>query len=132
MAAMKRRMPSFAAVLALFAFVFAQMLAAVYACEMGTPAQAAAVADTQAAALDCCDPALPSMDPACDNHCQQAGKTSERVHVPPAPVPLTAIVVMPTKIAGSHHVPRSTPARAPDLARHIAPPLSIRNCCFRI
>lgn len=127
---MKRRVPSFTAVLALVAFVFAQLLAAAYACEMGLATQPAA--DTQDAGHDCCDPSLPSMDPACDNHCQQASKTSERVHASPAPAPLPVLVAMPLAIAGPRGAFSAPPSRAPDLARHIAPPISIRNCCFRI
>jgi hypothetical protein len=127
---MKRRTPSFAALLALFAFVFAQMLAAAYACEMGTPAKAA-VADAQSG-HDCCDPALPTMDPACDNHCQQASKTADRVHVSAGPATPPAPAVLPPAIASPPSAFSSPPARAPDLARHIAPPIAIRNCCFRI
>ena len=128
---MKRRAPPFAIIVALAAFVFAQLMGAVHACDAGmgaqVPAKAAAVSPMDG---DCCDHGQPA-DPACDNHCQQAYKAPERVQVATA-APLVAIgFASPVAMARKAEAP-SSPRAAPHLARLTEPPISVRNCCFRI
>ena len=132
LAAMKRRAPPFAIIVAVAAFIFAQLLGAVHACPVGLdgnmPVKAAAVSPMDG---DCCDHGQPAPDPACDNHCQQAYK---------APEPVQALIVAPlvavgfvTPVASRAIADRpSNGSTAPHLARHTEPPISVRNCCFRI
>ena len=129
---MKRRAPPFAIIVAVAAFVFAQLMGAVHACEIGldgkVPAKAAAVSPMDG---DCCDHGQPAPDPACDNHCQQGYKAPERVQLPSV-APLAAIGFA-TSVAAVTPPERPSSARAaPHLARHTEPPISVRNCCFRI
>ena len=124
---MKRRTSSIASLIAIVAFVFSQLAIAAYACEMGMAHEAAAVQPS----ADCCDPAN-APDTACHDHCQQANKAPERTVVLGVAAPAEASPAMPLRvpdIAGTHPAPR---LKAPHLARHIEPPISIRNCCFRI
>jgi hypothetical protein len=128
---MKRRAPPFAIFAAIVAFVFAQLMGALHACEIGLPAADAKAAAVTQAADDCCDHGQPASDPGCDNHCQQAYKAPERVQAT-AVAPLVATgfaIAFATAAAPPPASPRPT---APHLARHTEPPLSIRNCCFRI
>ena len=126
---MKRRASPIASILAIVAFVFAQLAAAVYACEMGMAVAAAAAGQSNG---DCCDPGHTSPDAGCRNHCQQASKASERPlasGVAPLAQASLAVPQHPDRIV------RARPAailRAPHLARHLEPPIFIRNCCFRI
>jgi hypothetical protein len=125
---MKHRRP-FAAVVALVAFVFAQLLAAAYACEMGM-AQPAAAQSAAAPAGDCCDP-VTAPDAACHNHCEQANKAPERIVASNVAAPIEARLAVPFRVA-SLAAPPPPEISAPYLARHIEPRISIRNCCFRI
>lgn len=129
---MKRRAPPFAIIVAVAAFIFAQLMGAVHACEAGldakAPVQASVVAPMDG---DCCDHGQPAPDPACDNHCQQAYKAPERMQVATV-APLAAIgFATPVAMVKRAEAP-SPPRAAPHLARHTEPPISVRNCCFRI
>ena len=131
---MSRRSRPFAAFLAILALLFAQAMASVHACgdfKASTAAFAAAAAAAVPHDGDCCDPATPQPDSACDNHCQQAKQAPERVQVSSVMPPLAIAFVIPAALA----LPQAPPApvtAAPDLARDTQPPISIRNCCFRI
>lgn len=129
---MKRRAPPFAIIVAIAAFVLAQLMGALHACEVGLdgklPAKAVAASTLDG---DCCDHGQPAPDPACDNHCQQACKAPERVQAA-AVAPLVAIgFAAPVAVPMPAGRP-SSPRAAPHLARHTEPPISVRNCCFRI
>lgn len=130
-ASMKRRPPPFAVIVAIAAFILAQLMGAVHACDMGTrqaPAKAAAVAHDGG---DCCDHGQTAPDPNCDNHCQQAFKAPERVQASVVASVVAAAVALPA-VRTSRSAPRASALPAPHLARHTEPPISIRNCCFRI
>jgi hypothetical protein len=130
---MKRRPPPFAVIVAIAAFILAQLMGAVHACDMGTAGQAPA----KAAAVvvhddgDCCDHGQTAPDPSCDNHCQQAFKAPERVQASGVASVVAAGVALPA-VRTSRSVPPASVLPAPHLARHTEPPISIRNCCFRI
>ena len=127
---MPRRFPPFAIVLALAAFVFAQLLATVHACDMGVPAKAPAAAG-HVVADDCCDKSQPAGDPECDNHCRQASPAPERVQ-PQATASVVPSLVVQAFLPLAQATPLAAHSRAPNLARHIEPSIPIRNCCFRI
>jgi len=110
--------------------VFAQLLAAAYACEMGMAASPAAQSSAAPAGGDCCDPAT-APDAACHNHCEQAGKAPERVVASNVAAPVETGLAVPLRVDVPAPSPRPE-ASAPHLTRHIEPRISIRNCCFRI
>lgn len=131
---MSRRSPPFAIIVAVVAFVFAQLMGAAHACEMGFPGKAQAAAVAAPALQDCCGEGTPApMDASCHNHCQQANSAPERVN-PGAAMPAPAAAIAPpasTSVRIADPPPRAS-SPAPDLARHTGPSISIRNCCFRI
>lgn len=130
---MKRRHRPFAAVLAVIALLFGQLMASVHACDVAGPGNSPVAASADVApADDCCDHGTPPADPACGNHCQQGNQAPERAQSPTV-APLVALgFAMPGPAAVVPAVPSSPPSAAPDLERDTQPPLSIRNCCFRI
>jgi hypothetical protein len=124
---MSRRASPLACLLAIVAFVFAQLAVAAYACEMGMSYGGSMAAPNG----DCCDPQTPAPDAACHEHCQQANKAPERAAsfcVAPVAGSLAAALRVEPLIAAR------PPAflQSPHLARHTEPPVSIRNCCLRI
>ncbi|HET9652568.1 MAG TPA: hypothetical protein VFP36_10270 [Usitatibacter sp.] len=130
---MKRRSRSLASVLAILALLFAQLMAAVHACEVDKPVKAsvAAASDAQTGD-DCCDHGQRAPDPACDNHCQQGKQNTER-STGFTVIPLVgAGFAMPGAPALAPLAPAGNPSLAPDLTRDTEPPISVRNCCFRI
>jgi hypothetical protein len=128
-----RRFRSFAAVLALVALVYAQAMASVHACDGQAFARAAVATDAGAQPLpDCCDEEQPAQQPLCDTHCQQGKQTLDRGQAPiVAPVAATAFV-LPLVVTGVDIASAPPAVHPPDLARITEPPISIRNCCFRI
>jgi hypothetical protein len=129
---MKRRPPPFALLVAVAAFVFAQLMGAAHACEMGSaPASPAKAIAALHAGADCCDQGQPAPDPSCDNHCQQAYKAPEQVQVSSVSPLVLAGHALPPSVSPWAPPPSSSP-RTHYLARHAAPPKTIRDCCFRI
>ncbi|HEY6862755.1 MAG TPA: hypothetical protein VI319_02555 [Burkholderiales bacterium] len=129
---MSRRTRPFAALFAIVALLFAQAMAAVHACDVLAPEKAPVTASAPAqAGDDCCDHDTLPADPACGNHCQQGNQAPDRVQ--PTVAPLLALGFMMTSVAIAPAPVASHPATAaPDLERDTQPPISIRNCCFRI
>ena len=129
---MERRSRRFASLLAVLALLFAQALASVHACDQfnGGKMTVAAKAHGHPAG-DCCDDGKGQPDPLCDNHCQQ-GKQATESGQNASVTPLVAGgFVMPIAIA-PWRATHATPSTTPDLSRDTAPPIPIRNCCFRI
>jgi len=125
-----RRSPPFALILALLAFVFAQLMGAVHACEMGMDVKAPSHAATAQGPSDCCDETPAATDPNCDNHCRLGDKAPDRVQLTASPATVAGFA-MPVVGVAAIQSQRPLPS-APHLARHIEPPISVRNCCFRI
>lgn len=129
---MERRRPPVVFIVLIVAFVFAQLMGAVHACQVGlapgAPTKASIAADASA---DCCDSGQTAPDAACDNHCQLGDKAPERVQ-PSATMPVVAMAfALPAAMLPQPNAPPRSHL-SPDLARHIEPALAIRNCCFRI
>jgi hypothetical protein len=123
---MNRRPRSALSIIAILAFVFAQMVGAAHACQVGFGGQVEA-----SKTAPCCDSEQPGSQNQCDNHCQLADKAPDRVQVAaPAPAAIAGSVML-TRAAPRSNAPPSS-FLAPDLGRHIEPSISIRNCCFRI
>jgi len=131
---MKRRSRPVVSLLALFALVFAQMLASVHACEvMDTMAKAPVTASaTDHPASDCCDNGPPAPDPACDNHCQAGNAAPDRTQTTAPAAAAAPSLALPTLTVGIAAESSPPPRAITDPARPTEPALSIRNCCFRI
>ncbi|MES2412972.1 MAG: hypothetical protein V4614_04170 [Pseudomonadota bacterium] len=118
---------------ALVSLLFMQMAVAGYACPGVGPkvAEAAAMAD---AGMPCAESMTMNMDDEqsnlCHAHCQADSQSAQTYQLPS----LAAFDVLPAapalQVALLPFV--EAPAQAPYLQRTTAPPLSIRNCCFRL
>ena len=130
---MKRRSRSLASAVAILVLLFAQLMAAVHACDVDRPAKESVATGSNAqTGDDCCDHGQRAPDPACDNHCQQGKQNTER-SPGLAVVPLVATgFAMPGAPALALAAPPGHQRLAPDLAHDTEPSISIRNCCFRI
>ena len=108
------------------AVVFAQLAVSAYACPMEFAAldEAVGVPETNSSGRDASAPAL------CQKHCENAQQNVNDTPQPLAGVSLASAVVVTLAIDRA----MSLPAKAATSSLHHAtsPPLSIRNCCFRI
>jgi hypothetical protein len=116
---------------ALCSLLFMQLAVAGYACPM--KANAGEVAAMAEAGLPCAgDMATTDADQPglCHAHCQSGQQTADKVQVP---MPTGAVAAGSsyaiTPVLVSHP---TAPVQAPALLRSTAPPLTVRNCCFRI
>jgi hypothetical protein len=126
-----RRHRLIAVLFALFSLLFMQVAVAGYSCPAGARvSEAAAMAEAglpcagDMVAIDAEQPGL------CHAHCQSAQQTVEKAQ---SPLPIAAVTtgftytVEPVRLA-----PPFPPGQAPSLSRTTAPPITVRNCCFRI
>jgi hypothetical protein len=125
-----RRHRLIAVLFALFGLLFMQLAVAGYACPVGAKvSEVAAMAEAglpcagEMAAVDTEQPGL------CHAHCQSAQQTVEKAQSP-APIAAAAIGFTYT-IEPVRPSPLAHPL-APSLLRTTAPPITVRNCCFRI
>ena len=115
---------------ALHSLLFMQLAVAAYAC----PDIGAKVAVMAEAGVPCAESMTLAMDDEqphlCQAHCQAESQSAEKFQLlsllaadalPSAPA---LQIALPALLAASLHVPH--------LQRGTAPPLSIRNCCFRL
>jgi hypothetical protein len=125
-----RRHRLFTVLLALCSLLFMQMALAGYSC----PGTASKVQEQAAmAGMPCAESMSAVMDEAqpglCHAHCQAVQQSSDPPQIQlPSLAPASGVAVdppAPTRTLRSAPLP-------PLLARATAPPLSIRNCCFRI
>lgn len=110
---------------ALFALLSMQLAVAAYTCPSASMAVAGApCAGAASLGMDQEQPGL------CQAHCQSTQQNVDKVQSP-APVPLLAgnfvYAIEPARLV----VP-AQPTQLPSLARTTAPPIAVRNCCFRI
>jgi hypothetical protein len=116
---------------ALVSLLFMQLAVAGYACpidarvsEVTAMAEAGMPCAGEMTSVDTEQPGL------CHEHCQSAQQTVENVH---APMPMGAVATGFTYTIESDRLsPLRQPAQAPSLLRSTAPPIAVRNCCFRI
>lgn len=118
---------------ALVSLLFMQLAVAGYACP-GTGAKVAEVAAMAEAGMPCAESMPLNMDDEqpnlCHAHCQ-AGQQSADKYQLPSPVALGAL---PADFSLQVAIPvfSEAPLQAPHLQRTTAPPVAIRNCCFRL
>ena len=118
---------------ALVSLLFMQRAVAGYICPGSEPkiAEAAAMAE---AGMPCAEAMPLTMDDQQPNLCQahcQAGHQSADKHELSSPV---AISALPANFSLQIALPvfSDAPLQAPHLQRTTAPPVAIRNCCFRL
>jgi hypothetical protein len=118
---------------ALVSLLFMQLAVAGYVCP-GSGSKIAEAAAMAEAGMPCAEAMPLNMDDQqtnlCHAHCQ-AGQQSADKYQPPAPVALGAL---PADFSLQAAIPvfSEAPLQAPHLRRTTAPPVSIRNCCFRL
>ena len=128
-----RRTRLLTAFFALVSLLFMQLAVAGYVC----PGAGSNVSDISAmaeAGMPCAQSMTLSMDEEQPNLCQahcQAGHQSADKHELSSPV---AISALPADFSLKIALPvfSEAPLQAPHLQRTTAPPVSIRNCCFRL
>lgn len=123
-----------AALIALFSMLFMQLAVASYACPslssgQGGQAVAAAMADADMAGCKDMDPVQPSL---CHAYGQSGDQSLDKPAVPPLQPFLAVgfglpVIPLTTTQSVSFGLPSST-----FLTHATAPPVAIRNCCFRI
>lgn len=130
------RRKRFAMVLfALVNLLFMQLAMAGYACPVGvSKADADQTAAMAAAGMPCAETMAITMDgdqpSLCHAHCKAEQQTADKYQLPG----LASLA----DLASDFPLPRVTPAplgallQVPLLRRSTAPPLAVRNCCFRI
>jgi hypothetical protein len=116
---------------ALVSLLFMQLAVAGYTCPMASKvSEVAAMAEAGmpcASSMATVDTDQPSL---CHAHCQSAQQSVDKVQAPaPAGFMLTGFTytLEPTRASTP-----TQPAQAPLLLRSTAPPIAVRNCCFRI
>ncbi len=119
-----------AALLALVSMLFMQLALASYLCP-GTSSEIAAMTE---AAMPCAhtmsldaDHAQPNL---CQAHCQAGQQSADTYRLPPIINAYAVLAFFPSPAVVP--VTRWEPLRQPNLQRATAPPLAVRNCCFRI
>lgn len=123
------------ALIALFGMLFMQLAVAAYACPGlagSADSQAAVAAGAPASSMPGCDQPDPAKPALCHAHCQDGKSSLDKPEMPvvsPAAVIVSAILTPLDPLA-----PACLPGAEPPsfLQRSTAPPISIRNCCFRI
>ena len=118
---------------ALVSLLFMQLAVAGYVCP-GTVSNAAEVSAMKEAGMPCAEAMALNMDDAkpslCHAHCHVGQQSADKYQTPwpPAidtrPADLTLQVALPLFALA--------PLQPPHLQRTTAPPLTIRNCCFRL
>ncbi|UUZ63202.1 hypothetical protein LP417_26640 [Polaromonas sp. P1-6] len=128
-----RRTRLITALFVLVSLLFMQLAVASYAC----PAAASKVAEVTTmaeAGMPCAESTPLNMDDEqpnlCQAHCQTGQQTADKFELP-SPV---AISVLPADFTVPVNVPVfwGAPLQSPHLMRTTAPPVTIRNCCFRL
>ena len=130
---LRRRHRLITVLFALCSLLFIQLAVAAYACP-GNMSKVGEVAAMTKAGMPCASDMSLNMDDEqpglCHAHCQSAQQSVEKVQ---APSPIDAVAVgFAFTIYRALAAPPADPAQAPLLLRSTAPPIAVRNCCFRI
>jgi len=131
-----RRSRLITALFALFALVsllFMQLAVASYACP-AVASKAAEIAAMAEAGMPCAESMRLAMDESqpnlCQAHCQAGHQSADRYELPA----LVVRVTLPSDFTLPVTAPVfwGAPLQASHLKRTTAPPVAIRNCCFRL
>ena len=124
-----RRFRLITVILSLWALLFAQVALAAYECKgLG---QGSEPMEMQASTP--CAESIPSQDRdvgLCHAHCQASGQQADTYQ---PPVFASSLAFAPARTVVLASTPASpVPPPSPQLRRSGSPPISVRNCCFRI
>lgn len=134
---MKLRRPTrfVAALVALFGMLFMQLAVAGYVCkaassELGTAAQAMPPEPPMYGMPDCggLDMEQPGL---CSAHAQTGNQSLDKPYTPAVAQFIPTVLAAVSEPSRNALAPIAPKHEGPALARSIAPPLSISNCCFR-
>lgn len=118
---------------ALVSLLFMQLAVAGYVCPTGMTSAAESTMAMAHAGTPCAEAMPTMMDDAqpglCQAHCQQDHQSADTYTLPVLPVLPTVAHDFAQQDASS--LTQGVPLQAPLLLRTTAPPLSVRNCCFR-
>lgn len=118
---------------ALVSLLFMQLAVASYVCP-GTASKVAEVAAMTEADMSCAESMTLVMDESqpnlCQAHCQAGQQTADRYELPASVVMVTVPADFTLPVTAT--VFSGAPLQAPHLKRTTAPPVAIRNCCFRL
>jgi hypothetical protein len=139
---LSRRFRFVAALVALLSVLFTQLAVAAYECPRTQIAQAmASIAAPGAAAehhenhenreLSGCGGIGAEESPLCQDHGQWGNQSLDKPELPYVSPFITAMLVQAVRRVDLAY-PATSVASSLSLTRTTAPPLSIRNCCFRI
>lgn len=124
-----RRHRLFTVLFALVSLLYMQLALAAYACPAGYK-----VAAIEAAGMPCAESMTISLDDEqpglCHAHCQAGSQSSQTSQLPPL-VAVDALPGVPAVLVAPLPFIEAS-LRPPHLQRTTAPPLAIRNCCFRL
>ena len=112
--------------LGIVAVVFAQIAVSAYACPLQFQGLGNSI-DTVSVSDACADLVSPNL---CKKHCENGEQ-----NINDAPEPLACLVLESAFIVAlvpDPHLSSIATALTPSLLRSTSPPLSIRNCCFRL
>ena len=115
--------------IALAGLVFAQLAVAAYACPLDAPGSASKMyqASGEQTNMPCADSTR--ADAAlCHEHCNQGNLISADAQ----PAAIEFVSVFEVTVPVVFEMPGVAAPPVPELIHPISPPLSIRNCCFRI
>lgn len=118
----------------LWSLLFMQLAVAAYACPGMTTSSAAEVSITASVAMPDCASMDQDQPALCHTHAEDPfGKQSaDKPALPDIPAFVSASLLLILHASDQLQVPVSTSSSPISLARSTAPPLAIRNCCFRI
>ncbi len=110
--------------LAIFALLFAQLAVAAYVCPQVAPPSASVAMTHANTPCEQLDVALSNL---CQKHCHDAEQSQAAAPLPPAFAPSFVVHIEPSAL----EIPLARIEQHALLHVH-SPPLTIRNCCFRI
>lgn len=117
--------------------LFSQLAVAAYVCPsvadgQGHPPMAAMQAMSEVHGASDCEDLDASQSSLCRTHCQGDNQSGDRPQTPNLSPSVAVILVPEVGTPGVAYRPIHTQAVSFWLTRSSSPPLSIRNCCFRI
>jgi hypothetical protein len=120
-----------AAIITIFSLLFTQLAVASYACPGMNTANPAASATNVVKMADCAnmDKDQPGL---CHSHCEAGSQAADTPHAPLVQPFVAAQLTVVLNEAESVFPSHALQPEGVLLQRSTAPPLAIRNCCFRI
>ncbi|WP_426175315.1 hypothetical protein [Massilia sp. TWR1-2-2] len=122
-----------AAIIAIFSLLFTQLALAAYACPDLDVAKSVAMATDGAKVPGCANMDMKMDSPGlCHSHCEAGDQTADTPQVPLVQPFVAAELTVVLSVAESVSQCDTLQPEGVLLKRSTAPPLAIRNCCFRI